>query len=235
MLLPTVLYCPHETKKAHERFLSLYLYQLLDGMISTIKSFNESDTINPQATPFSFSWCWGREGCNGANQLVYWINHDQPAASGQQMSPYMFPFHLFVSFFSTSFFVLHFRLRETVVYKVSLREAREVLWRHLLATCKKESCTSRPRPIGTNTSTGATSSAEATSLYIIRSTYYTPATPIHWKRQKWRTKKNKNKSESKGRSRRGPFPPWLRSGLYSGRQPLWIPSMMADLVGRTAL
>ena len=104
-------------------------------------------------------------------------------------------FSLVCFFFSTSFFVLHFRLRETVVYKVSLREAREVLWRHLLATCKKESCTSRPRPIGTNTSTGATSSAEATSLYIIRSTYYTPATPIHWKRQKWRTKKNKNKSK----------------------------------------
>ena len=52
----------------------------------------------------------------------------------------------------------------------SLFARRErALWRHLLATYKKENCTSRPRPIGTNTSTEATSSAEATSILDVYS------------------------------------------------------------------
>ena len=51
-----------------------------------------------------------------------------------------------------------FKLRSLFV------RCERALWRHLLTTYKKENCTSRPRPIGTNTSTEATSSAEVTSI-----------------------------------------------------------------------
>ena len=52
----------------------------------------------------------------------------------------------------------------THLQDLSLRDAREVLWRHLLATYKKENCTSRPRPNGTKTSTEGAPSEEATSI-----------------------------------------------------------------------
>ena len=51
-----------------------------------------------------------------------------------------------------------------LTFRSLFARCERALWRHLLAIRKKENCTSRPRPIGTNTSTEATSSAEVTSI-----------------------------------------------------------------------